>query len=112
MFRRILFQMPIIKQIHNRSLENKARKKVEEAIKEVFGLPNIKETGEVEELNRLIKKGLAEKGIKVKGDLKIYKKAYRCRICNSMFDKVDGDDGLEKHLEIVHLISLSKGGKR
>lgn len=109
MFKGLLSQIPIIKQIHNYSLEKKARKKLEEAINEVFGgLPNSKEISSVEELNRLIKKDLEGRGIEVKGNLKVYKKAYRCPICNSKFDKIEGDDGLEKHLEVVHLKSLER----
>jgi len=74
-FKKIFFQIPIIKQIHNRSLDKKARKKVSEAMKEFFvELPKTEEIGNIGEFERSIKEGLAARGLESKGDLKIYKK--------------------------------------
>ena len=111
MLRSIFLHLPVIKQIHDRSLDRRARNHIKTAMDEIIvGLPNVKDIGSIEELEQLIKVGLAERGIQ--SGPRIFKEVYRCPICNSTFDAIEGDDGVGKHLEVVHFVTLTKGGKK
>jgi len=111
MLRSIFFRLPVIKQIHERSLKRTATNHLTVAMHDLtVDLPDVQDIGSLEELAQLIKAGLAGRGIEV-GSVQLFKESYRCPRCNSTFDTIEGDDGLGKHLEVVHSITISRGGK-